>query len=739
MSLQWWRRSLSALPAAVAGGALSSLLVAGLDARVAARDAEVAFGSVYPAAFGLVAPFVVLLGIAARLVLVATLPEGVWAATRAWLRPNDAATLRERSALLLLSPLFAGLWLVVSARVALGLLASQLAAPAVGVGLALSTLALAALFGLAAQGLSRGCRELALTPQSPAPVLAGSLALVTLVLAYGVLTGAPSGAGGPLAMLGVLNRDELDLRPVGLLLLGVAGPLLLPASPRRALSLAYLALVLLPLAGLLHAARVGLAARTTSLAIERAAPLSAKLLSPLRRLSDRDRDGFAALFGGGDCNDAQPDVNPSAVDLPENGLDEDCSGADERKRALPAPKPAPVANAVDAAKARLPARLNVVLLTIDTLRYDLGYAGNPRPLSPGLDRLASESVVFERAYALASYTAKSLPPMLIGRYAGETHRGYSHFNRFDKNNVFLAERLQRAGVATASVQGHWYFFKNFGLERGFDLVDSSAAPRAAQDAEGDRSVTSALLSDAVLAQLTRLEQGTQPFFLWAHYTDPHAEYVKHEGFDFGPGSRAAYDAEVAFVDHHVARVLERLRAAPHAENTALIVTSDHGEAFGEHAMIRHGFELWEELVRVPLIVRVPGFAAARIAARRSTIDLVPTVLELMRKPLPEADGSDALSGQSLLADLALAPGETPSQRPIFVDMSEGPHNAERRAYIADDQKLVTSRGRVLGLYDLGADPGEKRDLASDPKRVAPVLEGFQAFRRTLREVVVRPP
>jgi arylsulfatase A-like enzyme len=460
----------------------------------------------------------------------------------------------------------------------------------------------------------------------------------------------------------------------------------------------------------------------------------------MRRLTDRDHDGYSARFGGGDCDDTRADVNPDASDLPGNGRDEDCSGADARPELAARARsgPGPTGDAHALALASVLPGLNVVLLTVDTLRYDLGYAGNPRRVSPELDRLAAEGVVFERAYSLASYTAKSLPPMLIGRYSSETHRGWSHFNRFEKSDPFLAERLTAAGIHTTSVQGHWYFFQNYGMERGFAVIDSSAAPRAAQAAEGDRSVTSEHVSDAVIAQLGQRAAAKQPFFLWAHYTDPHAEYVAHEGFDFGAGSRSAYDSEVAFVDHHLGRVLAALREGPLWANTAIIVTSDHGEAFSEHGMIRHGFELWEELVRVPLLVRVPNAAAHHVVPRRSAIDIVPTILELFRQPLPAAGGGDFLSGVSLLPELFLPAGYTPSERPVFVDMAEGPYNAERRALLEGDSKLVMSAGRPLGLYDLGKDPAEKRDLSADKRLLEPAVERFRSFRRTLREVSVRP-
>jgi choline-sulfatase len=256
--------------------------------------------------------------------------------------------------------------------------------------------------------------------------------------------------------------------------------------------------------------------------------------------------------------------------------------------------------------------------------------------------------------------------------------------------------------------------------------------------EGDRTSTSDKLTDAAIAELTKPELGSKQFFLWVHYTDPHSEYVRHEGFEFGKSSRDLYDGEVAFTDHHVGRLLDTLEASAFADRTVVIVTSDHGEAFGEHGMIRHGFELWEELVRVPLIVSVPKVAPARVQARRSIIDVVPTVLDLYGMPLPPADAPDALSGVSLVPDLLRAPGAEPVKRPVFIDMPAGPHNAERQALIEDDLKLTVSSGRPLGLYDLSVDPGEKKDLLDDREKAAAALERFKAFRRTLREVRVRP-
>jgi arylsulfatase A-like enzyme len=419
--------------------------------------------------------------------------------------------------------------------------------------------------------------------------------------------------------------------------------------------------------------------------------------------------------------------------VPGNGLDEDCSGSDE-PLLVPASSATP-SEATNSGRKALPEHLNVVLISIDTLRQGEGATGSARPVTPNLDRLSQESVVFDRAYSLASYTAKSVGPFLLGKYSSETHRDWSHFNRFTKKDVFVAQRLQQANVHTVSVQGYWYFFANTGLERGFDVINKSAAP-ALVTVDGDSNTNADKVSDAALSELEKPELLQQPFFLWLHYVDPHSEYVPHAGFDFGNSSRQRYDGEVAFVDHHVGRVLDALEKSLVYDRTAIIVTSDHGEAFGEHGMIRHGFELWEELVRVPLIVRVPGVNARHVQARRSAIDLAPTILDFCGVAPPTPSATDFLSGSSLVPDL-VSPTE-PAERPVFIDMAAGPNNADRQALIEGDKKLVASGGRPLGLYDLAADPGETRDLLDDPPQADAMIAKFKAFRRRLHEVYVKP-
>ncbi len=328
--------------------------------------------------------------------------------------------------------------------------------------------------------------------------------------------------------------------------------------------------------------------------------------------------------------------------------------------------------------------------------------------------------------------AKSLGPLLIGRYGSETNRGWMHFNKYPEADTMVQERLKRAGIFTLSVQGHWYFKADTGLGRGFDVLDMSAAPERPQG-EGDKTVNSQQISDAAIALLKQPARSDQRFFMWVHYLDPHAEYVTHAEFSFGTNGRAKYDAEVAFTDHHVGRVLDAIEAAAFSKRTIVVVTSDHGEAFGEHGLIRHGFELWEELIHVPLLVYVPGATPKHVQVRRSAIDLVPTFLDVLGVPLPQGD--DFLSGQSLAAEWG---GAAAAARPIFVDMPAGPYNGDRQAYIDDDLKLVVSNSRPMGLYSLATDPGETQNLSNKPEQVDAMLERLKAFRNQLRVIKVKP-
>ena len=397
---------------------------------------------------------------------------------------------------------------------------------------------------------------------------------------------------------------------------------------------------------------------------------------------------------------------------------------------------------------------NVILISVDTLRADIGFMGYPRPVSANIDALAGRSVVFERAYATASFTPKCLGPLMIGRYSSETYRDFEHYTKFGPENVFLAERIHNAGNRTAAAMCHRYFGWKKGLDQGFDIWDTSSIPPNSID--NDPTPTSEKLTDTAISLFVvsarrrysdpRRQIGGDDreirnghFFAWFHYLDPHLPYVDHPGApNFAgmpnpgiPEKRAAYDGEVWYTDKHIGRLLAHIAAQPWASETAIIFTADHGEAFGEHGHWGHGRELWEPLVHVPLMIYVPGTPARRIQNRRSHIDLAPTILDLMGIS-PE---DPLLHGKSLVKDIANLGAL--DDRDTYIDMPDGPYNDLRRSVLTGPNaglKLIEFQGGKQELYDLNVDPKEAKNLIGDADKAKIAKDAMARVRATVKEL-----
>lgn len=327
---------------------------------------------------------------------------------------------------------------------------------------------------------------------------------------------------------------------------------------------------------------------------------------------------------------------------------------------------------------------HVVLVTIDALRADhLGTYGYPRPTSPHLDELAAEAVVFERAWTPTPRSSHALASLWTG---AAVHARLEAGRALPQ--LTLADRLAALGHHTAGLYPDGIFF-----HEGARLASLRA--RSFGFARRDRENHDAeSLTDAVLAELEDLRaRGEPPTLLWAHYFDVHEPYRDRH---FGDRPVDRYDGELRRVDRAFARLrdgLGRLR-----REVVLVVTADHGEEHGDHGGRFHGGTLYEEQLRVPLIVAAPGLAPRRVSVPVSLVDLAPTLAAMLGAPPIEDDDGLEL-------------------RAAFVGRSfeRGPVHATEeglRAVLRWPFKLVEdARTSGVELFDLGHDPRERTNLA----------------------------
>jgi choline-sulfatase len=428
--------------------------------------------------------------------------------------------------------------------------------------------------------------------------------------------------------------------------------------------------------------------------------LSRSALRVLHRLGDRDGDGFSGAFGGGDCDDGDAAVHPRSREIPGNARDDNCLGGDVEVGALARRlAPAPTADATAP-------RHDILLVTIDALRADrVSVYGYGRATTPVLDRLAGRGTRFGQAEAPSTVTRLSVPAILFGRYPSalpfERARGVWQLAKHRLPT--LASTLAGAGYRTAAL------LPTQGMVGKQELAGFAETHTATVRAEGEPNPDNAAqVTDRAIAWISRQAKsrgGTAPWFLWIHYVDPHGPYERPPGArDFGSGPEDRYDGEIAHVDAQIGRLLASLSEGGRADRTIIVISSDHGESFGEHGTITHGKSLYEELTHVPLVIAVPGGAARLAAGRVSLVDLAPTVLDLVGLDAPAG-----MNGVSLAA--AVRAGAPVPPHPVLAELLR-----DRRvprdlvALYRGDWKLIRDlEVDAVELYDLRDDPDEADD------------------------------
>ena len=430
---------------------------------------------------------------------------------------------------------------------------------------------------------------------------------------------------------------------------------------------------------------------------------------------------LVALFGGlggAGCPREAAKVAPDANASTKVDADASVSAASSTDAQAPVTARSRAEGGVPAATAKRPADLDVIVISVDSLRADMPWAGYPRDIAPRLTELEKRSVSYTHAYSMSSYTSMSLGGLLGGKLPSEMKRSGFFFGSYAKENVMFPELLQAKGVRTMSAHAHGYF-SSAGFDQGFDVYQ--IVPGIIFKNETDPNVTSPQHEAMAEKILDDPQLDSKPFFAWFHFLDPHDQYISHEkdGIPaYGKTIRDRYDAEVTFTDRYLGKLLDFIATKAWSKRTVVIVTADHGEAFGEHNMFSHGFELWENLVRVPMFFVVPGATPRRIDTPRSAIDLAPTILELLGVPL-----DPAFEGKSLVGELDGAAAEA---RDVILDLPMTSDNDKRRAIVRDKLKIVAyGKDELLKLFDLEADPEEK----------APIMRGeaFDAMAKRYRE------
>lgn len=349
---------------------------------------------------------------------------------------------------------------------------------------------------------------------------------------------------------------------------------------------------------------------------------------------------------------------------------------------------------------------DIVLITVDALRADhVGAYGYERPTTPHLDSLAREGVVFEHAYAPTPHTSYSVTSLMTGK----PMRPLVLQGLGEDSDTFAA-LLRTYGYRTAAFYPPAVFFIDGDELAGFRDRMLDFEYRKIEFADADERVRQ------VRAYMGR-RKAERRVFLWVHLFEPHEPYVAHPEHPFGERDLDRYDSEIAAADRGIGAIVQLVRAE--RPEAVVIVTADHGEEFGEHGGRFHGTTVYEEQVRVPLVVSAPGsLSPRRIREPVQTFDLLPTVLSALDIPKPAR-----LRGRDL--GLLLHDGRDPSH-PEGLAIAE----TDDQTLLAEGMLRLVCQRRIgaCALYDVEADPLQKRDVS------LAMPERFEAMKQRLRQI-----
>ncbi len=361
-----------------------------------------------------------------------------------------------------------------------------------------------------------------------------------------------------------------------------------------------------------------------------------------------------------------------------------------------------------------------MLVTIDTLRPDrLGCYGYGAIETPSLDNVARRGVLFENAVTAVPLTAPSHASVFTGLNPMQHRVRDTGGFILDASHPTLAKILRAQGWDTAAFVGSSVLKRQFGFDQGFAVYDD-AMPRA--DAKKSRSEYAERRAGAVVDRAARwlAAHGSNPFFLWVHVFDPHSPYDPPSPFRERYRARP-YDGELAYTDQQLGRLFAAVDQVSPPEQTLLAVVSDHGESLSEHGEYNHGVFLYDSTVRIAFLLAGPGIPSGlRVKQQARTIDVLPTLLEIMGSKVP-----DGVQGSSLTP--AFAGKETPTEsaylETLYPKINMG--WAELRGIRTNNWKYI--RAPHPELYDLTQDPGETANVAaSHPDELRQLENRLQA-------------